>query len=633
MANVSAVDISKNKLVQKAAQLLVLSEGKIDRTTESFWTFSKALVEDEALRPYLWQRGLAAFYSGKYAEGAKQFESNMSVNGSDVEEVVWHVLCKTKIDGVDAARSSMLKINGKDDRPWASDALKLFQDGIEAVSLSAGQWRKGGYLSFYLGIYYEEILGDRASAAPCLKIASENPTDDYMGKLMVMHYQRFCSVPATVFRTCHLSSTAHTYFPEIYTCPKIIVGGWQLSSGHHEGFEEDPALINMNNHVEAGLNTFDMGDIYTGVEEMVGKFIRKYKYHSGDSQAKGNVQIHSKFVPDLNLLGDDTKLNQEFVRRIVQRSCNRLQVDSLDLCQFHWWDLSIPRYVEVAKYLAALQGEEGGILRNIGLTNFDAKATEEMLSAGIPIVSTQVQYSVLDQRPKYHLEALCLNHGIKMLCYGTLAGGFLTDRWLGAAEVPLENTQLENRSLVKYRLIIDEFGGWEKYQELLQTMRDIGDRHGDGASIAEVAIAFVLSRPGVGSCILGARSSKHIDSSIKACSLTLTVDDLKAIEAVTSTSCGPSGPVYALERERDGRHGVIMRYNLQELGTEKHAQELLRRLKGLPADDTSMFERLFKELEETEKDFCCATDGANTTLDQEALKNQIKATLKDMRNR
>ena len=71
MANVSAVDISKNKLVQKAAQLLVLSEGKIDRTTESFWTFSKALVEDEALRPYLWQRGLAAFYSGKYAEGAK----------------------------------------------------------------------------------------------------------------------------------------------------------------------------------------------------------------------------------------------------------------------------------------------------------------------------------------------------------------------------------------------------------------------------------------------------------------------------------------------------------------------------------------------------------------------------------
>eukprot|EP00945_MAST-04E_sp_MAST-4E-sp1_P005921 g5921.t1 len=402
----------------------------------------------------------------------------MSVNGSDVEEVVWHVLCKTKIDGVDAARSSMLKINGKDDRPWASDALKLFQDGIEAVSLSAGQWRKGGYLT--------------------------------------------------------------------------------------------------------GLNTFDMGDIYTGVEEMVGKFIRKYKYHSGDSQAKGNVQIHSKFVPDLNLLGDDTKLNQEFVRRIVQRSCNRLQVDSLDLCQFHWWDLSIPRYVEVAKYLAALQGEEGGILRNIGLTNFDAKATEEMLSAGIPIVSTQVQYSVLDQRPKYHLEALCLNHGIKMLCYGTLAGGFLTDRWLGAAEVPLENTQLENRSLVKYRLIIDEFGGWEKYQELLQTMRDIGDRHGDGASIAEVAIAFVLSRP---------------------------------------------------ERERDGRHGVIMRYNLQELGTEKHAQELLRRLKGLPADDTSMFERLFKELEETEKDFCCATDGANTTLDQEALKNQIKATLKDMRNR
>lgn len=262
-----------------------------------------------------------------------------------------------------------------------------------------------------------------------------------------------------------------------------------------------------------------------------------------------------------------------------------------------------------------------------------------MIAAGIPIVSTQIQYSVLDQRPKHHLEALCLKHGIKMLCYGVLAGGFLTDRWLGVEEVPLETTQLENRSLVKYRLIIDEFGGWTKYQELLQAMRSVGDRH--QASIAEVAIAFVLSRPGVGSCILGARSSKHINSSLKACSLKLTASDLQAIDMVTSTSSGPLGPVYALERDRHGRHGVIMRYNLQELGTEKHMVELLRRIDHYreyvqaggslkTSSHENMRQRLLQELVEVESDLIAVdADAINPALLQQ-LGERKKAMQKKL---
>jgi len=166
-------------------------------------------------------------------------------------------------------------------------------------------------------------------------------------------------------------------------------------------------------------------------------------------------------------------------------------------------------------------------------------------------------------------------------------------------------------------------------------MRGIGDRH--QASIAEVAIAFVLSRPGVGSCILGARSSKHIQSSLKACSLRLTANDLKEIEAVTATSSGPLGPVYALERDRHGRHGVIMRYNLQELGTQKHVVELLRRiskyrehveaggsLKTLSHEQ--MRERLLQELDEVERD-------ANSTTLNSALIQQLDEHKKAMQQK
>ena len=86
-------------------------------------------------------------------------------------------------------------------------------------------------------------------------------------------------------------------------------------------------------------------------------------------------------------------------------------------------------------------------------------------------------------------EFFCAQHGIELLCYGSLAGGFLTDRWLGQADPGFEG--LENRSLTKYRLIIDEYSTqWEDFQALLRLMRKIADRR--GTDIAGVAIQWVL---------------------------------------------------------------------------------------------------------------------------------------------
>ena len=233
----------------------------------------------------------------------------------------------------------------------------------------------------------------------------------------------------------------------------------------------------MRRFVEAGITTFDCADIYTGVEELIGAFLKQYReaFKSGDLPA---VQVHTKFVPDFNTLAT---LSLEDVTRIVDRSLARLGVERLDLVQFHWWDYSIPGYVEAALHLATLQ--EAGKIRHIGVTNFDAQHLQQILDAGVPVTSNQVQYSVLDHRVEADLLELAERYNIPFLCYGVIAGGFLSDRYLNAPDPP---SPLENRSLTKYRLIIDEFGGYLRFQECLQILRSIADKY--NVNIAEVAM-------------------------------------------------------------------------------------------------------------------------------------------------
>ncbi|MFM8603190.1 MAG: aldo/keto reductase, partial [Gemmatimonadota bacterium] len=231
------------------------------------------------------------------------------------------------------------------------------------------------------------------------------------------------------------------------------------------------------------------------------------------------------------------------------------RVEALDLVQFHWWDYAQGDWMAALETLGELR--ERGTVRHLGLTNFDTHSMERMLAAGIPIVSHQVQYSLLDRRPAHAMATLCARHGVGILCYGALAGGFLGKRWLGQPE-PQE--PLENRSLTKYKLIIDETGGWWRFQDLLALLDEIATRYGVG--IGAVAVAWVLVQPGVAAVIAGARDSSHLTDTVAGATLQLTEADQAAIDAFLAEMPAPPGDVYELERDRDGRHGRIMRYNL-----------------------------------------------------------------------
>ena len=171
--------------------------------------------------------------------------------------------------------------------------------------------------------------------------------------------------------------------------------------------------------------------------------------------------------------------------------------------QFHWWDYDIPGAVDALGWLADQRA--AGRIRHLGVTNFDTPSMTALLDAGLPIVSHQVQYSLLDQRPSRRMQALCAARGVALLCYGTVAGGFLSERYL---DTPPPREPLENRSLVKYRLVIDEAGGWPQLQRLLAVLAELARRRGCG--VGAVAVAWVLQRPQVAAAIVGARHASHL---------------------------------------------------------------------------------------------------------------------------
>jgi aryl-alcohol dehydrogenase-like predicted oxidoreductase len=337
-----------------------------------------------------------------------------------------------------------------------------------------------------------------------------------------------------------------------YSISRLLKGGWQLAGGHG-AVDVDAALADMEAFASAGVTTFDCADIYTGVESLIGRYLARVSTRAG-CDAGSRIQVHTKCVPDLGRL---PHLTRHDVDAMIDRSLDRLGVAALDLVQLHWWDYAVPGVLELVASLDRLR--HAGKVRHVGLTNFDLGHVRAVVAAGVPIVSHQVQYSVLDRRPAGEMAAFCGRHGIGLLAYGALAGGFLSERWLNE---PAPADPLENRSLVKYRLIIDECGGWEYFQALLAALKAIADRH--QVTIGAVAVRWVLDQPGVAGVIVGARHARHLPATLASCALTLDAHDLARIASVQASAAGPSGEVYGLERARDGRHAAIMRYNLQQ---------------------------------------------------------------------
>ncbi|MBA2413176.1 MAG: aldo/keto reductase [Burkholderiaceae bacterium] len=302
------------------------------------------------------------------------------------------------------------------------------------------------------------------------------------------------------------------------TISRVLTGLWQLADQERDGrtLDLERTADAMVPYVAAGLTTFDMADHYGSAELVAGIF---------RSRHSGAAQYLTKWVPKPG------RVARADVRGAVERALQRLRTESIDLLQYHAWNYADPSWLETLYDLQDLKRE--GLINQLGLTNVDTSHLRMVRASGIEVVSNQVSFSLLDQRAAAGLAPYCAASGVRLLAYGTVAGGWLTERWLGQPEPDWERTG--TWSMMKYGRFLRVAGGWDALQRVLAATQQVADRH--GVSIANIATRCILDHPGVAGVIVGARLGEraHIEDTVRLFSFTLSDTDRAEIHAALET--------------------------------------------------------------------------------------------------
>ena len=305
---------------------------------------------------------------------------------------------------------------------------------------------------------------------------------------------------------------------------RIVTGLWQVADQERSGRPIDPeaGADSLAAYAAEGFDTFDMADHYGSAEVIAGTLLKRF-----DAGAPGRRPVTlTKWCPVPG------PMSPEVVRAGIERARTRLGVRRIDLMQLHWWSFDHLAYLDAAMELAALRTE--GLIGEVGTTNFDTDHLRLLVSHGIPILTNQVSFSLLDRRAAAQMSAFCLDHGVKLLAYGTLAGGLLSERWLGAPE-PRDGV-LTDWSKSKYKRFVDAIGGWRVFQTILDAADRVARRH--AVSIANVGTRWVLDHPAVAAVIVGARlgENQHRRDNLRTFSFNLDEEDHAVLDAALAES-------------------------------------------------------------------------------------------------
>lgn len=312
---------------------------------------------------------------------------------------------------------------------------------------------------------------------------------------------------------------------------RLVCGLWQVADIEKDGSTIDPDVgaDALEAYVRAGFDTFDMADHYGSAEIITGRLLKR------SAPEGARPRAFTKWCPEPG------PMTREVVRQGVEERLRRLGVDRIDLLQFHWWTFEHPAWLDALHEMQAMKAE--GLIGALGLTNVDAAHLALALADGIEIASNQVSFSLIDRRAAGDLTALCARKGVKLLAYGTLCGGFLSEKWLGQPEP----TSIPDWSRSKYKRFIDTAGGWEPYQGILRAASEIAKKH--DVSLSNVASRWVLEHQAVAATIIGARlgESEHRDDNLNVFRFALDAEDhaaLNAAFALTTPIPGDCGDEY-----------------------------------------------------------------------------------------
>jgi aryl-alcohol dehydrogenase-like predicted oxidoreductase len=300
--------------------------------------------------------------------------------------------------------------------------------------------------------------------------------------------------------------------------PKLFAGLWQLSSPSWGTASQAQMFKQFAEYIAGGFTAFDMADHYGDAEIIFGRL----RSSLSDPKVVFGATKYCIF--------HKITVTPAVIHANVTERCQRMSAEKVDLLQFHWQNYDDHQYIEA---LHLLQQDER--VRNLGLCNFDTARLQEVLDNNIDVVTNQVQFSLIDARPRFKMGEVCARHNVKLLTYGTLCGGFLAEKWLGKPEPQLFGPDT-TPSQRKYFEMIQTWGDWDLFQTLLQTLKAIATKH--NVSITNVATRWVLDFPYVGAVIIGARMgvSEHTEENLKTYGWKLDKEDQKSIEGVLEKS-------------------------------------------------------------------------------------------------
>lgn len=312
---------------------------------------------------------------------------------------------------------------------------------------------------------------------------------------------------------------------------RVITGLWQVADMEKEGAALDVGYAAglLDEYARGGFSTFDMADHYGSAELIAGEMLARHEIGPGRPVA------FTKWCPEPG------PMTPEIVRAGVDERRRRLGVDRIDLLQLHWWTFENPAWLDALHELTRLREE--GLVAEIGVTNFDAAHLALAVADGIPVRTNQVSFSLIDRRAADELAIVCRDTGVRLLAYGTLCGGFLSEKWLGKPE-PAE---VSDWSRMKYRRFIQAAGGWSAVQAILAAAAEIALKH--GVSLSNVATRWVLDQPHVAAVIVGARlgESDHRSDNARLFDFQLDKEDLQLLDlafAATQPIPGDCGDEY-----------------------------------------------------------------------------------------
>ncbi|KAJ4331593.1 hypothetical protein N0V87_009045 [Didymella glomerata] len=300
--------------------------------------------------------------------------------------------------------------------------------------------------------------------------------------------------------------------------PRLFAGLWQLSSPSWGVVSQSQMFEQFSEYITRGFSAFDMAGHYGDAEIIFGR-LRSSLPRSMDVFGATKYCVFHRIT-----------VTPTVVRANVAERCQRMSANHVDLLQFHWQDYNDHQYIQVLHIL-----REDERVRHLGLCNFDTLRLQEVIDNNIDVVTNQVQFSLVDARPRFRMGEVCTRHNVKLLTYGTLCGGFLAEKWLGKTEPQLFGAD-STPSQRKYFEMIQTWGDWDLFQTLLRTLKDIAIKH--SVSISNVATRWVLDFPYVGAVIVGARMgvSEHTEENLKTYGWRLGDDDQANIEKVLEKS-------------------------------------------------------------------------------------------------